>query len=222
MSPLNLDFLKYAMLSSGLLAYAFSFNDYCDIKNRKRYFLAPLFLSFLLLPLFEVSQIILTLVFIVIVTIYSAEPFRLKKIPFISSLCNGIGFFILFFIGYNKIGLGLLFGVLLFTLQIPSQLIHEVVHLKSDKREGIITTAVLLGENNVKFFCYIFFISAIVVSVYLFIHNLLNIFSIFSTLIFALYFAKKMYDEKANKVMRKKYLFYGIIVGLVYFLNFLL
>jgi 4-hydroxybenzoate polyprenyltransferase len=210
------------MLSSGLLAYAFSFNDYCDIKNRKKYFLIPPFLSFLLLPLFKISQMILTLVFIVIVTIYSAEPFRLKKIPFISSLCNGIGFLILFLIGYNKVGLGLFFGVLLFTLQMPSQFIHEVVHLESDKRKGIITTAVLLGEKNAKFFCYIFFILAIVTSIYLFVLNLLNIFSVFSTFIFVLYFAKKMHDEKVNKVMRKKYLFCGIIVGLVYFLPFLL
>ena len=220
-SSLNLELLKYVLLSSFLLAYAFSLNNFYDRHETKRYFLWPLFFIFPMLFLFNIYQILLSFLFLIIVTLYSAYPFRLKNIPIISSLLNGFGLIILFFIGYfhlQSISAGLLVAPFLFSLQMVSQFIHEIVDLKEDKKNKIVTTAGFLGKEKIKKLCCGFLWFALLVSACLFYLNFVNILFIFITFLFVTFFTYRMFTTKIDKNLRKEYKKLGIIVGLIYFI----
>jgi 4-hydroxybenzoate polyprenyltransferase len=223
-SPFNLGLLTLLLLGAFLLAYAYSFNDFCD-EGKKPYFIFPLVLSILLLPLLNFSQFILTVSFLFIVTAYSARPLRLKAKPFLSSLCNGIGFSMLFLLGYSVRtvdSITLLFFLLFFSFNMIAQFIHEVVDLREDRRNKIITTAVFLGEKNIKKLSCIFLLFSFFVSLYLYYLNVFNLLIVFITSLFVAFFIYRISRSKIDEKLRREYKILGIAVGLVYFIFFII
>lgn len=217
-SSFNLELLILLFLGSFLLAYSFSFNDFCD-EGKKAYFIFPLILSILFLPLLNFSQIFLTVFFLLIVTIYSAKQVRLKAKPFFSSLCNGVGFSILFLLGYSTKAFDFvvfLLFLLFFSFNIVAQFIHEVVDLKYDKKNKIITTAVFLGQKSMKKLCYFFLLLSFLVSLYLFYINSVSYFFVFVTLYFSFFFMYRIFTSKIDKRLREEYKFFGLVLGLIY------
>jgi 4-hydroxybenzoate polyprenyltransferase len=224
-SKLNIDIIKHIFLGASLLAYAYSFNDFCDKHEKKMFFVLPLFLSLLLLPLFNFFQIIISLIFLIIVTFYSVYPFRWKTKPFIGSFCNGIGFTIIFLLGYSAASNikteGFLFSILFFSFNMVAQFIHEIVHLKEDKRSKIITTVVFLGEKNIKRFCYFLLFTDFWIGIHLFLLKALNILSFLSISFFTLFFIFQIRNKRIDISTRKRYKFLGIIIGIILFLSHL-
>lgn len=222
----SIDAVKYLLLGSSLLAYAYSLNDYYDENQTKKYFIYPLILSLLLLSIFNVYQIIVSLLFLVIFTMYSSKPFRFKSLPILSSLLNGFGFISLFFLGYFHTFtislLGILFAALLFLLELIAQFIHEVVDLEKDKREGIKTTAVVIGVDNIKKLSIILLMISILVA--FFVHNVsesrANISFSVSTLLFSLYFISYISKKDITLSLRRQYKSFGMILGIFWTLMF--
>jgi len=217
-SSFNLELLMLLFLGSFLLAYSFSLNDFCD-EGKKAYFIFPLILSILFLPLLNFSQIFLSVFFLFIVTIYSAKPVRLKAKPFFSSLCNGVGFSMLFLLGHSTKAfdfVAFLLFLLFFSFNMVAQFIHEVVDLKDDKKNKIITTAVFLGQKSMKKLCCFFLLLSFLVSLYLFCLNIVSPFFVFVTLLFAFFFMYRIFTSKIDKRLREEYKFFGLFLGLIY------
>ena len=218
--------LTHILLICFLLAYAYSFNDFNDKFHKRKFFLAPLLLTFLILLSFKISQIVVSIFFLLIVTLYSSKYIRLKAKPFVCTVCNSLGFSLIFLIGYlhaSQIDFsGFLFMLLFFSFNTVAQLIHELVHMKED-RKTTITTAIFLGIKKVKVFSIIFLLLAQIVSICLFYLHLVNMIFLITTTIFTTFFIIKIYKEnKINEEFRKKYRNFGIIAGLIYLLNFLI
>jgi 4-hydroxybenzoate polyprenyltransferase len=219
-AQLNITIFKYFLLSAFLLAYAFSFNDFCD-KRKKAYFILPLFLSILFFPLLNITQIILSSIFLLIVIFYSAKPLRLKAKPFFSSLCNGVGFSIIFLLGYSVISFdvyGFIFSLFLFCFNMIAQLIHEVVDIDEDKKENITTTAVLCGERRIIRFCQFFLSMIFLIGAYLYYLKIVGFIFLIITMIFSTFFMFKISRKRIDKNLRKNYKIFGILVGLIYFI----
>ena len=222
-SPFNLGLLTLLFLGAFLLAYAYSFNDFCD-EGEKPYFIFPLALTILMLPFLNFSQLILTLFSLFIATAYSARPLRLKAKPFLSSLCNGIGFSILFLLGYSVRTVdstALLFFLLFFSFNMVAQFIHEVVDLKEDRRSKVITTAVLLGEKNIKKLSCLFLLFSFLISFYLFCLNVLNLLLVFTTFLFVAFFIYRIFIRKIDEKLRREYKILGTIIGFIYLIFFI-
>jgi 4-hydroxybenzoate polyprenyltransferase len=211
---------KYTLLNVFLLSYSFSLNDFYDKKQKKKSFILPLIFAILMLPFFNTIQIILSLIFLIIVTAYSAYPLRLKAKPFISTLCNGFGFTILFLLGYFvtlSLNLdGVLFTLLFFSFNTVAQLIHEVTDLKRDRRDNIITTAVLIGKENIKKICYLSLFLTILLISYFFYLGIINILIFFSTVIFGIFSMIEIRKRGINIILRKRFKDLGILVGIIY------
>jgi len=225
-SSLNISIIKHFLLGAFLLAYAFSFNIFCDKNEKKKFFLLPLTLSFLMLPLFNLFQTIISLIFLIIVTFYSAYPFRWKVKPFLSSLCNGFGFTIIFLLGYfyipNITIEGLLFSILIFCFNMVAQFIHEIVHEKVDKKNKIITTTVFYGERTVRYFCYLFLLLSLLITFYLLYMKFINIIFFVITTSFIIFFIIEIYRKNIDKSFREKYKILGILIGFIYFISLIL
>jgi 4-hydroxybenzoate polyprenyltransferase len=103
-----------------------------------------------------------------------------------------------------------------------AQFIHEIVHLNIDKRENIITTVAFFDENMIKKFCYLFFCLALLISLYLFFFEIINILFLISTILFVVFFAIAIRKEKINEKLRKRYRIFGIIVGLIYLISLMI
>lgn len=219
-SPLNIDIMKLLFFGAFLLSYAYSFNDYYDKHEKKKFFILPLIFSFLFLSLFNIFQIIISLIFLIIVTFYSLHPFRWKAKPFISSLCNGIGFTLLFWLGYSTFDfIGLLFSLLLFSLEMVAQFIHEIVHMKEDIEDKIKTTAIFIGIKKIKSVCLLFLFISILLSLWLYTLEIVNIIFILATTIFSIYFILRILIDKTGEKIRKEYRYFGIIIGIIYLLS---
>ncbi len=218
---LSIDIIRYIILGIFLLAYAFSLNDYYDKHEKKKFFIIPLIFTFLILPLFNFSQIIVSLIFVTIVTLYSAYPFRLKAKPFICSFCNGFGFTLLFFLGYfytSTLNLkGILFASLLFCFNMVAQFIHEVVDYKEDRKSKITTTAILCGIRKMKIICIFLLFLSIILSISICSLERVNSLFFIFTLIFSLFFMFRIYKRKFDKNLRKIYKACGIVLGCFYF-----
>jgi 4-hydroxybenzoate polyprenyltransferase len=224
--PSIIETIKYLLLGSFLLSYAYSLNDHCDKAQKKKFFSLPLILSFLLLFFFNFYQIITSLFFLIIVTLYSIKPFRLKKIPALSSLLNGFGFTSLFLIGYfhdDTILLpGILFATLLFSLEMVAQFIHEVVDLEKDKKEGIKTTTVYLGKSKIKILSILFLLTTIFITLWIWqILENINFLFFISTLLFSLFFIFQILTRKMDLKLRRRYKNFGIILGIFWAIVFL-
>lgn len=222
-STLNLDIIIYILLGASLLAYAYSLNDFYDKHEKKKFFVLPFILSFLLFPFFNVIQIIVSLIFLLIVTFYSVYPFRWKSKPTISSLCNGFGFTIIFLLGYfYKPTLyldGVLFSLLFFSFNMIAQIIHEFVHIKEDKKNKIMTIAVFYGEKTGRYLCYLFLLLSLFIVYYLFYMKYIGILFFVSVTFFITFFIRGIYKNTINDQFRKNYRILGILIGFIYFIS---
>jgi 4-hydroxybenzoate polyprenyltransferase len=251
---LNINILKgfiALLLSSFLLAYAFSLNNYCDwnfskernyisrLKTKKRNKLIlvsiPLIISFLVVLIFflyEIMMIISFLLFVILYTFYSFPP-RLKKnwkfSLFINAFCLGM---LLLFIGYfsqtsnPKWGL-FVFSFIYFSYLLTSEILHQISHIRKDKRAKIKSFPVLFGIRKsiqliqlVQFIVVGFFGTLITVSQkILLLPSIVIIFSILR-----IFRVKKI--KHHNDAYRLRNKLYGIHEGIFYLfllvINFLL
>lgn len=221
---INFSFLLQMIEISFMLCYAYSLNQFFDKKMEKRYRifpLIPLFLALVFLVFFDMTKKILVTLFIILVALYSTPKIRLKSFPIICSFSNNIGFSLLFLLGVPDNLTNVLtikFFFLLFFLQSAAQFVHEIAHMREDKRESITTTAILLGENRTKKIYSIFLILASVVSL-TFISNTISFLLLtVPTLLFSSYFII-LIDKIEISKLRKKYRIYGILTGFVFLLN---
>jgi 4-hydroxybenzoate polyprenyltransferase len=225
-SSINWNLILLLFWGAGILAYAYSLNDFCDFsfQSRKLYFLYPLILSFPILHFLTLTQVLLSFIFLLVVTTYSVPPLRFKSRPFISSFCNAFGFSILFLMGYSisfPDMRALAFFVLFLFFNFVAQFIHEILHLKEDKKNGDITTAVFLGTRRVKKLIYICLVSSFFVNIYLFIENIINWVLFLVTTFFIFFHLYEVHRKKIDAKLRKRYRISGMILGIIYFLSFL-
>lgn len=223
-SNINFLFILQIIEVSLLLSYAYSLNQFFDKKMKRKYIifpLVPLFLALFPLAFFGSIKNILIISFIILVTLYSVPKIRLKSFPIICSFSNNIGFSIFFLLGVSPnltSTLTLKFFFLLFFLQSSAQFIHEMVHMKKDKRESITTTAILLGKNRTKKLYSLFLVLASIVSL-TFTYSTISFFLLtIPTLAFSSYFIISIDNPKIGN-LREKYRVYGMITGLFFLLN---
>ena len=204
--------------TSLLLAYAYSFNDYYDKKLKRKYFLIPLFLSLITLPFLRIWEVVLSLLFLLIFTLYSWPKVWLEGKPIISTLSNSIGFTLLLILPFPNITYVLdyfLFILLIFTLNTVAQLLHEIVDLKEDKKINKITTTVKFGiKKSLILFKFCMF-NVILISFFL-----LNKFPLISlsSIIFSCCF---LLIRKVKRKTRKMFKLLGISVGAAYLVSLL-
>jgi len=131
------------------LAYAFSLNEVFDLNLPRAKLLYPLAtlppLALALWPLHGHRRHVLVAATL-IWTAYSAPVPRIKSIPVLNTLANGVGFALFYLAGSRTIGARpALFAASLACLVIGAQLIHELSHLEADQGQGVRTTAVVFG-----------------------------------------------------------------------------
>jgi 4-hydroxybenzoate polyprenyltransferase len=225
-SPLQwrLIFLIYS--GSMMLAYAYSLNDFCDkyMKLKKLYFLYPL--VFLIPSFYFLTslQLLLVTAFLLIATFYSVNPPRLKSKPFVSSLCNAFGFSILFLLGYSIVFpdvKAFLFFFLFFLFNLVAQFIHEILHIKEDKKNKDITTAVLLGERKTRKLSCICLVFSLIIVFYLFLLGILKLVTFLATFSFIVFHSYRISTSKIDIKLRKIYRISGMLLGLLYFFSFI-
>lgn len=133
------------------LAYAYSLNEVMD----RRLPASKLIFPAATLPLLVLCCLLLTghrrwalVIAVVLWTLYSLPPIRLKALPVICTLINGVGFPLLYVVGLRRLeGRVLLFATVLVCLMVAAQLIHELCHQEEDRRQRIRTTVVAFGAG---------------------------------------------------------------------------
>ncbi|HEX68320.1 MAG TPA: hypothetical protein ENG13_04575 [bacterium] len=147
------DFLISALSAFFIGCFSFSFNEFAD-KNLPFQFLKyPLItLGLALITLFFLPPLKKFLVTFLLILgfFYSFPLFPLKKIPFLGTLINGVGFPLLILLGSGRKEV-LYLCLTFFFLCLTAQLIHEYTHQSEDEERGIISTAVKLGEKGKNF-----------------------------------------------------------------------
>jgi len=206
------------ILSAIILAYAYSLNDYYDKKMKKKCFIVPLILYWLFVPFISYFSFIISLLFLILFTFYSWPKVWLEGKPILSTLTNSIGFTLIFVLPINSIKILLEYYplvMLIFTLNTAAQLLHEIVDYKEDKKIKKITTAVNFG---IKRSLFLFKICLLIVIFISFLHFYKFLWISISSIIFATFFLRL---KKVNKKIRKKFKFFGIMVGIVYLVDIL-
>lgn len=203
-------------LSSLLLSFVYSFNDYTDKNMKKKFFLYPLLFSFLFISLLSIFQLLVLFLFITIFFLYSWRVSYFEGKPIISTISNSIGFTLLFLLPFNFFlpKLAIHFSLLLFLLNTIAQLIHEICHYKEDRKIEKITTTVKIGINKSKKLVRILLLITLFFS-FIFFEKHKIIF--FSTFLFSLYFLLK--TKKINLKTRKEFKKNGIIVGIMWLIQ---
>jgi len=223
-SQLNFEVIKIILLGSLLLAFAYSFNDYCEKRRKSKYFVAPILLLIIILPLFNYLQILFSILGLSIATAYSIKPISLREKPILVSFANAVAVPILFLIGYfyipiiNLTSLGIAF--LLFCFVMVGQLLHEVTHMRQDEKKKIVTSALLFGEKNIKYICYTFLLLSSVFTYFLFYVRIINIVFLLSTLTFCSVSVLEIKIKKIDYNLRKTYVSLSAVLGLIYILSF--
>ncbi len=204
-----------------MLAYAFSLNDYSDGDVSKKYFLFPLITTFILLPFYNFVRIFYSMIFILLVTTYSVTQIRLKSIPIISLTINGIGFTFIALFGYGSLTFNLpvlLFFVILTSLNLVSQLIHEIVDIKDDIKNKIKSTASVIGYRKSLGLAKCLMLISLIGSVFLSVYMSRFFIFFLSIAVFSAYFIS--FGLKAvNKKTRIRYKNLGLVVGFIYLLS---
>jgi len=221
---LNFDIFKIFLLGFLLLAFAYSFNDYSEKKQKKKYFFIPLILSLVILPFFNNLQILFSLIALIIAIFYSMKPIVLRERPIIVSFANGVSVTILFLLGYFYIpildSIWFWFASLFFSFVIIGQIFHEISHMNEDKNEKILTTALFFGKKKIKYICYLFLFIILILTFSLFRMNVVNIIFFVSTLIFIVFISLQIKRKPINYNLRKIYVISSIVLGLIYILSF--
>jgi 4-hydroxybenzoate polyprenyltransferase len=225
-SKLNLEVIKIILLGFMLLAFAYSFNDYCEKKREKKYFAVPLIISVAMFPFFNYLQISFSILALLITTLYSLKPIALREKPFLVSFANAISVPILFLLGYFYVpilnSIAFVFASVFFFFVLIGQILHEATHIKEDKKDKIVTTAIFLGKEKVKYICYLSLLFSFLISLALFLLNIINIVFLFSTLIFVIFMSIQIQKKDINVELRKIYVTCCALLGMAYIISFYL
>lgn len=214
------------LLATAMLAYAYSLNDFYDLKKKSIIFIYPLILGFLIFPLLTFVQILISLLFLFIVTTYSVKPFRFKNKKIISTFYNGMGFALLFILGFSVVEIFsirlILLSLIFFLFNIVAQLIHEICHFESDKKSKTLNTTVVYGEKFSINLSIILLAMCILISVTLLYLNLISILFFLTSVAFSSYFAVKFFTTKVDKSFRNMYKKLGVLAGFLFLISVLL
>jgi len=204
------------IVTSFLLAYAYSFNDYYDKKQKKKYFLIPLIFYFILLPFLPTFSILVSLFFFILFTAYSHPKIWLEGQPYISTFSNSIGFTLLLLLPFQRatdVFAYFPFLILIFLLNTAAQLLHEIVDYKEDKKINKITTTVKFGiRTSLTLFKLCLIVTLLLAILLLRKSPLISL----STIFFSLLFLK---IKKVNRKIRRKFKELGILVGIIYLIK---
>jgi len=206
-----------------LLAYAYSLNNFYDLRKKSKVFLYPLIISLPFFLLLNFIQIFISLLFLFMVTTYSARTFNVKNKKIISTIYNAFSFTLIFFLALFVIEdfslRILLLSLFFFLLNLVAQFVHEICHFEKDRRQKTLNTTVAYGK---KFSMKLSFISLILVipvsGTLLFFHFVNVLFFVVST-IFSIYFAVKIFTTKIDSKFRKSYKKFGILAGFIFFIS---
>ena len=161
-----------------------------------------------------IKFMILLLVYQILAWFYSAEPFRLKRIPFLASFLSSFASIIVFFMGFvlfsgdkNLAGLSWRIIILLlitFTCSLP---IKDFKDIEGDKRDGIWTIPVIFGEK----------IGRLIVASGIFISFILSVFLLNETKLFwwALIFGSTAFLMIVRTEIKNTKIFWWIL-GLIF------
>jgi 4-hydroxybenzoate polyprenyltransferase len=221
-----------------VLMYIYSINNLFDRKIDKKsknffvsrkikaihifFILLPAFLS-IFVSLFASNSIII--IFILLIgTVYSVPPFRLKTFPVIGTLLNPIMFVPFFVLGASLIGFSmnqLLLSVLFCIYSIIAQLVHENLHSHEDR--GLFTTAKLVGSYFkitiiflllILLFLSFVFIKYRIINLYF---HVLNIFLVLSNILIL----QQTEDDMKNcrRLVKISSILYGTLLSIVFILS---
>lgn len=236
-------FLVILTHTSFLLAHSFSINDFYDFKLMKEanYISKKIkkgtseqrILAFTLLPLFGIlatslflpfNSLMFTLLFILFFNMYSCPPLRLKRnwffSLFINSLCIGAFLFLIsyFSAAGSLTNKAVMLVVIFFNYIFSTELIHQISHMKKDKKARIRSFPNAYGiKNSLKLFQLSQSI-VVIMSLYL-LYVDFYLYTIFiGTIVFSLSRILKVrgfYLKRTNfKKMRNR--MYGLYEGLYY------
>jgi len=229
--------------SSFLLAYSFSINDFFDFKlmeennytSKKIKQGAPErgVLLLILLPFFGIfatslflpfRTIVLTLIFIILFGIYSCPPLRLKRHWLFSLLINPICIgVLLFLISYFSMSNQLtnkafMFVIVFFSYIFSTELIHQIAHMKKDKKARIRSFPNEYGiRTTLRIFQFAQFIVAAASLYLLYIDFYLHAIFI-GTILFSLLRTSKVraFDVKSTDFEKMRNRMYGSYEGIYY------
>lgn len=217
------DLVLLLWVTSLTLAFIYSFNDYTD-KRTKPYFLFPLLLLIICIFLIPLSCWGPLFLFILMQVAYTSFPFRLKRFPFIGTLCCSLAFPNLFLVGYfygeifySTIMVKIFFFLSLLT--IIAQLLHEVNHYQEDIEGMINTTAVYLGKRRVEIISLILLGGCYIFNFFLFKTRIMPVYPgwLFSLLFFIM--GLRILSKGINFKTWVLFRFLGTIVGIVWILS---
>jgi len=210
------------ILSSLCLAYAFSINNFYDMKNirNKKGFLIlsiiPLIISFIISFFFSMEMLLFTLGFTILYTLYSMNPIRLKKHWIfsltINTFCLGV---LLLLIGLYSVSntlslISFTFLMIYSSFILTSEIIHQIAHVEEDKKERINSFPIAFGiKNSLKLVKFIQLLLLVFLLFVIFSNPKIN-FIFFPTIIFCfLRFVKinslNLNDVNFSKLRTKMY-----------------
>ncbi len=162
------------LIAAGCLAYAYGVNNYydCQIDARSATnknplaregadtrgvcaaVAAPALLALVIATMTNGRSLVITLAAIVVATVYSVPPWRLKHVPVVGFAWNGLLFAPLFVLGWTNASGRLLPGLalsLFFALPVLIvEVFHELQDLPDDERGGCPTLPVLFGPTGAR------------------------------------------------------------------------
>ena len=200
-----------------LLAFAYSLNDFFEGISKSN-FLIPLiaFISTIIfLFLFDKSLHFITYLFLILmVGFYSMPLFALKRIPFVSTICNVIGPPLLIIFGINELD-GDIFRLIFIVscIFLMAQVFHELADWEEDKRKNIVTTIQVLGGKNFMIVGMLFLFLAFLISL---VDNKVISLGIGIMISSAIYnFLIYVKEKKTDfSIFRKRYKITGLITGI--------
>jgi len=204
------------IVTSLLLAYAYSFNDYYDKKQKRKYFFIPLISYFILLPFLPTFSILMSIFFLILFTVYSHPKFWLEGRPYISTFSNSVGFTLLLLLPFQRathVFDHLPFLILIFLLNSAAQLLHEIVDYKKDRKINKLTTTVKLGiRASLILFKFSLIATLLLAILLLWRFPLISLSTIFFSLLF-------LRIKKVDRKTRRKFKKWGILVGIIYLIE---
>ena len=227
--------LIVVIMSSLLLAFAYSYDISFDILRYRKVrsyptFKTSLFLSllFLLLSFFlsitvSYYMLILVVLFSIVVLIYLTPSIDLKSMPYIGTFLNATGFSILFLIGgsLSEITLEIIYvWTLVLITMIPFQIVHEIQDMREDRRNKVITTAVKLGKEKTRKLVYVSLFVLLLWPVMLYYLGY-TIYISLATFIFCSSAAILLYTKKNIRKIHFRYIafIYGFMLLLIFLMK---
>jgi 4-hydroxybenzoate polyprenyltransferase len=210
------------IITSFVLAFIYSLNDYVDGDSNKKYFLTPLLLFFLCIIFLKTGAILALFLFMFFHIIYSLKPLRFKRFPVIGTLCNALAFPQLFLAGYfdksyvfdSKSSLIFLF---LFLLSYVVEILHEISHRVEDIDRNFNTTAVVLKDYQLKLICTFMLIGSVVISYLLYNNRWISSLVFIAFIIFHIGMILEIIYFKLDYKIWRSFRILGIITGIIWF-----